>query len=147
MDLTGSILEGIRVLELAQNAAIPHCGRLLAGLGADVVKVEPPDGDAMRGLAQLGPREGGVVLGADQLHVAAHGRQTLGDVEALAAGDRLLLGDFLTLANEWDPVGAGAKVAAVPEPCGLFGVMAILPLIVCRRREATKTQLMHQYDS
>lgn len=51
------ILDGIRVLELAQNAAIPHCGRLLAGLGADVVKVEPPQGDAMRGLAQLGPNE------------------------------------------------------------------------------------------
>lgn len=57
MDLTGSILEGVKVLELAQNAAIPHCGRLLAGLGADVVKVEPPDGDAMRLLAQLGPME------------------------------------------------------------------------------------------
>ncbi|MEL7156207.1 MAG: CoA transferase [Actinomycetota bacterium] len=51
------VLDGLRVLELAQNAAIPHCGRLLAGLGADVVKVEPPGGDAMRGLAQLGPHE------------------------------------------------------------------------------------------
>ncbi len=51
------ILDGIKVLELAQNAAIPHCGRLLAGLGADVVKVEPPEGDAMRSLAQLGDRE------------------------------------------------------------------------------------------
>lgn len=51
------ILDGIKVLELAQNAAIPHCGRLLAGLGADVVKVEPPEGDAMRSLAQLGPKE------------------------------------------------------------------------------------------
>ncbi len=57
MDLSGSILEGVKVLELAQNAAIPHCGRLLAGLGADVVKVEPPGGDAMRLLAQLGPKE------------------------------------------------------------------------------------------
>ncbi|MEM9562025.1 MAG: CoA transferase, partial [Actinomycetota bacterium] len=55
--IPGGILDGIRVLELAQNAAIPHCGRLLAGLGADVVKVEPPEGDAMRGLAQLGPGE------------------------------------------------------------------------------------------
>jgi formyl-CoA transferase len=53
----GAILGGVRVLELAQNAAIPHCGRLLAGLGADVVKVEPPGGDAMRSLAQLGPNE------------------------------------------------------------------------------------------
>lgn len=51
------ILNGIKVLELAQNAAIPHCGRLLAALGADVVKVEPPEGDAMRSLAQLAPNE------------------------------------------------------------------------------------------
>ena len=51
------ILAGVRVLELSQNAAIPHCGRLLAGLGADVVKVEPPDGDAMRFLAPLAPGE------------------------------------------------------------------------------------------
>ncbi|MGB5758103.1 MAG: CoA transferase [Acidimicrobiales bacterium] len=53
----GGILDGIKVLELSQNAAIPHCGRLLAGLGSDVVKVEPPGGDAMRGLATLGPNE------------------------------------------------------------------------------------------
>lgn len=50
-------LDGIKVVEFAQNAAIPHCGRLLAGVGADVVKVEPPGGDAMRRLAGLG-REG-----------------------------------------------------------------------------------------
>ena len=53
----GGVLDGIRVVELAQNAAIPHCGRLLAGLGADVVKVEPPEGDAMRRLAQLADHE------------------------------------------------------------------------------------------
>lgn len=47
-------LDGIKVVEFAQNAAIPHCGRLLAGIGADVVKVEPPEGDAMRRLAGLG---------------------------------------------------------------------------------------------
>lgn len=50
-------LDGIRVVEFAQNAAIPHCGRLLSGLGADVVKVEPPAGDAMRALAGLGGME------------------------------------------------------------------------------------------
>ena len=50
-------LAGIRVVELAQNAAIPYCGRLLAGMGADVVKVEPLDGDAMRRLSHLGPGE------------------------------------------------------------------------------------------
>ncbi|MDG2114936.1 MAG: CoA transferase, partial [Actinomycetota bacterium] len=52
------ILSDIKVVEFAQNAAIPHCGRLLAYMGADVVKVEPPYGDAMRSLAQLAPHEG-----------------------------------------------------------------------------------------
>jgi crotonobetainyl-CoA:carnitine CoA-transferase CaiB-like acyl-CoA transferase len=55
--MTG-ILAGIKVVEFAQNAAVPYCGRLLAGMGADVVKVEPPEGDAMRSLAQLAPNEG-----------------------------------------------------------------------------------------
>ena len=54
---TDGILSGLRVVEFAQNAAIPHCGRLLAGMGADVVKVEPPTGDAMRSLAALAPME------------------------------------------------------------------------------------------
>lgn len=45
------------MLELSQNAAIPYCGRLMAGMGADVVKVEPPEGDAMRHMAGLGPME------------------------------------------------------------------------------------------
>lgn len=52
------VLDGIRVVEFAQNAAIPHCGRMLAGLGADVVKVEPPQGDAMRFLAPLRTPDG-----------------------------------------------------------------------------------------
>lgn len=56
-DVLDGVLHGVRVVELAQNAAIPHCGRLLAGLGADVVKVEPPEGDAMRHLATIGAME------------------------------------------------------------------------------------------
>jgi crotonobetainyl-CoA:carnitine CoA-transferase CaiB-like acyl-CoA transferase len=41
-------LEGVRVLEVAQALAIPFAGLLLADMGADVVKVEPPEGDAIR---------------------------------------------------------------------------------------------------
>jgi crotonobetainyl-CoA:carnitine CoA-transferase CaiB-like acyl-CoA transferase len=41
-------LQGVRVLEYAQYVAGPLCGLLLADLGADVVKVEPPSGDAYR---------------------------------------------------------------------------------------------------
>ena len=41
-------LAGIRVIELANFIAGPLCGTLLADMGADVVKVEPPQGDMSR---------------------------------------------------------------------------------------------------
>ena len=41
-------LDGVRVLELGQLVAGPFAGALLAEHGADVVKVEPPEGDALR---------------------------------------------------------------------------------------------------
>ena len=41
-------LEGIKVLDFSRVVAGPFAGRLLADLGADVVKVEPPDGDGTR---------------------------------------------------------------------------------------------------
>ncbi len=49
-----ALLEGVRVLELADaadmTAAAAHCARVLADLGADVVKAEPPGGDPVRAL-------------------------------------------------------------------------------------------------
>jgi crotonobetainyl-CoA:carnitine CoA-transferase CaiB-like acyl-CoA transferase len=41
-------LHDVRVLEFAQALAVPSCGALLADMGADVVKIEPPRGDTYR---------------------------------------------------------------------------------------------------
>lgn len=41
-------LAGVSVVEFCSIAAGPFCGMLLADMGADVVKIEPPAGDAMR---------------------------------------------------------------------------------------------------
>ncbi|MBS0520145.1 MAG: CoA transferase [Proteobacteria bacterium] len=41
-------LAGIKVIEFCQVLAGPYCGMLLADMGAEVIKVEPPAGDMMR---------------------------------------------------------------------------------------------------
>ena len=51
-------LDGVRVVEVAQYVAGPLAGSLLAELGADVVKVEPPDGDAYRRVMPVGENVG-----------------------------------------------------------------------------------------
>src|SRR3954454_2947562 len=50
-------LDGVRVVDLSRVLSGPSCGKALADLGGDVVKVEPPEGDLTR-TAQ--PRVGGV---------------------------------------------------------------------------------------
>src|ERR1700722_16193383 len=60
-----SVLGGIRVLEIGGTAAVPYCGWVLAMLGADVGKVEPPGGD------QAAPRPPPVLPGMPALQRSA----------------------------------------------------------------------------
>ena len=46
------MLEGVRIVELGVWVAGPAAGGMLADWGADVIKVEPPAGDPMRGFFQ-----------------------------------------------------------------------------------------------
>jgi crotonobetainyl-CoA:carnitine CoA-transferase CaiB-like acyl-CoA transferase len=51
--MTPMALSGLKVLEFGEFVSAPYCGRLLAGLGADVIKIEKPGaGDSAR---QWGP--------------------------------------------------------------------------------------------
>lgn len=52
-------LRGFRVVEICTTIAGPACARLLADFGAEVVKIEPPQGDPVR---QMGRHSGDVSL-------------------------------------------------------------------------------------
>jgi len=54
MSATGLPLEGVRVVEMTHMVMGPTCGMILAQLGAEVIKVEPPAGDKTRALGGMG---------------------------------------------------------------------------------------------
>ena len=78
-------LHGIRVLDLGQVMAGPFCAMQLADLGADVIKVEPPEGDSSR---HMGTR-----VGTDSTGFAALNRGKRGivlDLKTAAGRDALI---------------------------------------------------------
>jgi crotonobetainyl-CoA:carnitine CoA-transferase CaiB-like acyl-CoA transferase len=84
------ILQGVRVLEVAQYVFIPSAGAILAEWGADVIKIEHPvRGDAQRGLA----RASGMTLNEDRNPVMEHansGKRSVGIDIATPEGQALL---------------------------------------------------------
>jgi len=110
---TPGLLDGVKVVEFSQNAAVPQCGRLLAGMGADVVKVEPTTGDAMRHLAPLAENEARAYATinpgkrAISLDMGADGAQEIID-RLLAWADIALIGlkvsDLGRFGLDWDRI-------------------------------------------
>jgi crotonobetainyl-CoA:carnitine CoA-transferase CaiB-like acyl-CoA transferase len=91
-------LAGMRVVELGHGIAGPFAARLLGDLGAEVVKVEPPEGDGARRLA---PLAGGVSLLFEYLNWNKRGvvadlrtAQGRGDVQRLVAGADVVVESF-----------------------------------------------------
>jgi crotonobetainyl-CoA:carnitine CoA-transferase CaiB-like acyl-CoA transferase len=82
-------LTGTRVLELATLLAGPFCGKILAGYGADVVKVEPPTGDPMRSLGPFDSAQSDREFGGLFRSLNAGKRSVTADLE-VATGRELL---------------------------------------------------------
>jgi crotonobetainyl-CoA:carnitine CoA-transferase CaiB-like acyl-CoA transferase len=89
-------LHGLRVLEIATEIAGPYAGKLFADAGADVVKVEPPDGDPMRHHTAGGPVEGAdsalfQYLNTSKRSVVGHAEST--EITSLAAAADVVIVD------------------------------------------------------
>jgi crotonobetainyl-CoA:carnitine CoA-transferase CaiB-like acyl-CoA transferase len=59
-------LSGIRVLDFSEYIAGPYAGQMLADMGADVVKVEPPQGDFWRLSNTIAPNESRGFIGVNK---------------------------------------------------------------------------------
>lgn len=123
----GRPLSGVHIVELAAHTAGPLAGRLLGMLGADVVKVEPPSGEATRHLAQQVAGQGYLfhLNNTDKLDCTLDMDSALGRSDLMS-----LVGDadaFLTNIStdtlaSWS-AGAETLVTACPHLvyCGLTG--------------------------
>ncbi|MBC7138732.1 MAG: CoA transferase [Defluviimonas sp.] len=79
---TGGPLAGLRVIDLGQVYLGPYCGLMFALMGAEVIKVEPPAGDVIRGVADGRENPAAMMLNSSKQSVtldlnSAEGREAL----------------------------------------------------------------------
>lgn len=115
-EATGLPLEGVRVLEFTHMVMGPTCGMILADLGAEVIKIEPPGGDKTRKLPGLGigffrsfnRNKKSVVLDIQTPEGMATAKELIGECDVLLENFRPGLMDKLGL-------GYAALVQAFPK--------------------------------
>ncbi len=108
---TGGPLSGLRILELGHFVAAPFCTRVLADLGADIVKIEPPSGDPVR--------QWGEQVGGNSLWFSVHGRNKRSVTMNLKHSQAIplllrLIGKCDALVENYRP-GQLAKFGLTPE--------------------------------
>ena len=102
--MPGAALDGLKVIELT-SGSFDYAGKLLAGFGADVVKIEPPGGDPIR---QEGPFVNGEPdpeLSGRHLHMNTGKRSVVLDLDDEADRRRLvgLLDEYDILIESFGP--------------------------------------------
>ncbi|MCK9495186.1 MAG: CoA transferase [Dehalococcoidia bacterium] len=90
-------LTGVRVLDLSEYIAGPYCTRFLAGFGADVIKVERPEGDPIRRWGPFAGGEPNVETGALHLYLDQGKRSVTLDLET--EDGRALLRELVATAD------------------------------------------------
>jgi succinate--hydroxymethylglutarate CoA-transferase len=80
-DAGGRPLDGVRVIEFGEFAAGPFCGLLLADWGADVVKIESPEGDRLRGWPPFLTDADGSTMGANFVALNRNKRSVVLDLK------------------------------------------------------------------
>jgi crotonobetainyl-CoA:carnitine CoA-transferase CaiB-like acyl-CoA transferase len=101
-------LDGVRILAAEQMQALPYATQLLARLGADVVKVEPPAGEAGRGAQPSMLDPDGRVVGATFLRNNLNKRSLCIDLKSPEGRDL-----FLDLAPNFDVVAENFKAGTM----------------------------------
>ena len=86
-------LAGVRIVDLSNMLMAPYATQILGDMGADVIKIEAPEGDPVRGIGPL--RHPG--MGAIFLNVNRSKRSMVLDLKTEEA--RLVLADLLKLAD------------------------------------------------
>jgi len=112
---SGWPLAGLRVIDLSTEIAGPYCTKLLVDAGADVVKVESPQGgDPLRRWSASGATLGEGEDGALFQHLNASKRSLTADLASTAGGETVLETQTLQMVARVVEMSYGAD-GALPD--------------------------------